>query len=87
MKRDADSFFTTGITVGEGDRASTISFVIGPTPDPPTFQSNVAHAANSAFEQARQRDLLLIYWFSPRTGEAYDFIGTMKRAELPGMAR
>ena len=83
VSRAKDSFFTTGVTTGEGDRASTVSLVIGPTPDPATFQANLAHAANSSFDQGGQRDLLLIYWFSPRTGEAYDFIGTMRRAELP----
>jgi hypothetical protein len=83
VSRATDSFFTTGVTAGEGDRASTVSLVIGPTPDPATFQANVAYAANSAFDQGGQRDLLLIYWFSPSTGEGYDFIGTMRRAELP----
>lgn len=83
VSRAKDSFFTTGVTAGEGDRASTVSLVIGPTPNPATFQSNLAYAANSAFDQGGQRDLLLIYWFSPRTGEGYDFIGTLRRAELP----
>lgn len=83
VARVTDRFFTTGITTGEGERACTISFVIGPTPDPTTFRSNVEHATNSALDESNGRDLLLIYWFWPRTGEAYDFIGTMKRAQLP----
>lgn len=55
---------------GAGNRASTVSLVFGPTPDPAKLQANVAHAANSTFDKGHQRDLLLIYWFSPRTGEA-----------------
>ena len=31
-------------------------------------------------------DLLLIYWFVPPTGEAYDFIGVMRQVEMPMVA-
>jgi hypothetical protein len=83
VAQSVDSFFTTGITSGEAERASTISFVIGPLPDPKTFQANVARATSSALDQGGTRNLLLLYWFAPRTGEAYDFIGTMKGTGLP----
>lgn len=83
IEKSVDRFFTSGITSGEAERASTISFVIGPPPDPKTFQANVARATSSALDQGGTRDLLLLYWFAPRTGEAYDFIGTLKRTELP----
>jgi hypothetical protein len=48
------------IWCGAAGCASTVSLVFGPTLDPATFHANVAHAANSTFDQGHQLDLLLI---------------------------
>jgi len=80
-----DHFFTSAVTFGQGEQRHTIAFAVGAPDGPEQFQANVQYASNSAFEQGGSTDLLLLYWFSPPTGEAYDFIGTMRRTQLGGI--
>ncbi|MES3093868.1 hypothetical protein O6027_19900 [Sphingomonas aerolata] len=77
-------FFTSAVTFGQGKRRNTIAFAIGAPHGSEELQQQIQHASNTAFEQGGSSDLLLLYWFSPATGEAYDFIGTMRQARLSG---
>lgn len=80
-----DHFFTSAVTFGQGEQKHTIAFAVGAPDGPEQFQENIQYASNSAFEQGGSADLLLLYWFSPSTGEAYDFIGTMRQTQLGGI--
>jgi hypothetical protein len=80
-----DHFFTSAVTWGQGEHRHTIAFAVGAPDGPKQFQENLQYASNSAFEQGGSADLLLLYWFFPPTGEAYDFIGTMRRTQLGGI--
>ncbi|MEZ2410409.1 hypothetical protein AB6806_26780 [Bosea sp. RCC_152_1] len=74
-----DCFFSTGLTLGSPQRLQTIAIGVGSPASPGQFDANLTHIAESAFVQGGQEDLLLIYWFIPRTSEPYDFIGIFKR--------
>jgi hypothetical protein len=76
--RAPDYMFTTGITFGSLQHQHTVAFAIGASDPPEQFRQNLAHASRSAGEQGGQDSLLLIYWFAPATGNAYDFIGVMR---------
>lgn len=79
VTRDPGKFFTSGVTVGSSYRLDTISVSVGAPDSPEQFDANLNYAARSAFEQGGQDSLLALYWFVPRSGEAYDFIGVMRR--------
>lgn len=85
LAKAPDHFFTSAVTFGQGEQRHTIAFAVGAPNGPEQFQENVQYASNSAFKQGGSADLLLLYWFSPPTGEAYDFIGTMRRTQLGGI--
>jgi hypothetical protein len=79
VTRDPGKFFTSGVTVGSRFRLETISVSVGAPDSPEQFNANLDYAAGSAFEQGGQDALLALYWFVPRTGYAYDFIGVLRR--------
>lgn len=83
VARTPDHFFTSAVTAVTGDRKNTVAFVIGPQVETHQFNLNIQHAVISAADQGGVKDLLLIYWFQPATGQPYDFIGVMKHATLP----
>lgn len=80
VERKPNHFFTTGITFGSRNHRHTIAFAIGAPNSPQQFQQNIGHASRSAGLQGGQDNLLLLYWFFPKTGHAYDFIGVMRTA-------
>lgn len=82
VTRDPDKFFTSGVTVGSSYRLDTISVSVGAPDSPEQFEANLDYAARSAFEQGGQDSLLALYWLVPRSGEAYDFIGVMRRQPI-----
>jgi hypothetical protein len=77
--RSPGAFFTSGITYGPAGHHHTIQFAIGPAGSADEFQGAIDYATRSGLSQSNLDDLLLIFWFSARTGQAYDFIGVMKR--------
>ena len=88
VSRDPGKFFTSGVTVGSRFRLDTISVSVGAPDSPEQFEANLQYAATSAFEQGGQDSLLALYWFVPKSGEAYDFIGVMRRQRTAsGVAR
>ncbi len=78
--RAPDRMFTTGITFGSLEHKHTVAFAIGASDPPEQFRQNLAHASKAAGRDGGQDSLLLIYWFFPATGNAYDFIGVMRSA-------
>lgn len=86
VTRKPNYFFSTGVTLGPSRRLQTIAIGIG-SDSPPQFNFNVAHIAESIFVQGGQDNLLLIYWFFPRTTEAYDFMGVLKRNRFAPTSR
>lgn len=84
VTKDPGKFFTSGVTVGSEFRLDTISVSIGAPDSPEQFDANLKYAARSAFEQGGQDSLLALYWFVPSSGEAYDFIGVMRRQQSAG---
>ena len=78
VARAPNHFFTTGITFGAGDHRHTVAFAIGAPGSSEQFRDNLGYAAKSAGQQGGQKNLLLLYWFSPATGHAYDFIGVIR---------
>ncbi|KQM64787.1 MULTISPECIES: hypothetical protein [unclassified Sphingomonas] len=88
VSRDPSKFFTSGVTVGSRFRLDTISVSVGAPESPEQFEDNLQYAAKRAFEQGGQQSLLALYWFVPKSGEAYDFIGVMRRHRTAsGVAR
>lgn len=83
-ERNPGTFFTTGFTFGAPGRSHTLALCIGAPTNTAAFQANLAYACQSAFEQSGQADLLLLYWSTPPTGNAYDFIGVMLRPAAQG---
>lgn len=81
VTRDLGKFFTSGVTVGSSFRLETISVSVGAPNSSEQFDDNLGYAAGSAFEQGGQDALLAIYWYVPRTTEAYDFIGVLRREQ------
>ena len=79
ITRDLGKFFTSGVTVGSNFRLETISVSVGAPNSPEQFNDNLDYAAASAFEQGGQDVLLALYWYVPRTTNAYDFIGVLRR--------
>jgi hypothetical protein len=79
VTHDPSKFFTSGVTVGSSFRLDTISVSVGAPDSPGQFEANLEYAARSAFEQGGQDSLLALYWFVTKSGEAYDFIGVMRR--------
>lgn len=82
VARSPSHFFTSAVTQGEGSNRHTIAFAIGSPDGPEEFNDNLQYAANSAFEQSGVPDLLMLYWHSPPSGAAYDFIGVLKQEQL-----
>lgn len=72
-------FFHTGITFGTANKKQTIAVAVGAPVHPGQFEHNLMTCAESAFNQGGQDDVLVLYWFMPRTSEPYDFIGVIKR--------
>lgn len=88
VTRDPSNFFTSGVTVGSKFRLDTISVSVGAPDSHEQFEANLDYAAKSAFDQGGQDSLLAIYWLVPRSREAYDFIGVMRRQRFAyGLAR
>lgn len=82
MRRSPGHFFTTGLTIGSGERKQTIAFAISGHVAPELFRANLEYATRSATEQGGMDNILLICWFLPKTGEAYDFIGVMRQKSV-----
>jgi hypothetical protein len=80
IARRPTMFFTTGLTQGPRSRMETISINVGARVLPEQFKENLAYAAKTASEQGGQDTILVLYWYSPRTSDAYDFIGMLNRA-------
>lgn len=82
-RKPPQTFFTSGITTGLPGRPEAVGFCIGSS-DPVLFDDALRHGTLSVAEPADLDDALMIYWFRPKTdhGEAYDFIGTMRRASM-----
>lgn len=76
VERSPDGFSTSGLSHGEGPDRRSIAFVMGDA-SPDKLESNLAFACDSAIAQSGAPDVLMIYWFYPKTGNAYDFIGVM----------
>lgn len=72
-------FFHSGITFGAQKKMQTIAVAVGAPVPPEQFERNLIACSESAFEQGRQDDVLILYWFVPRTSEPYDFIGVFNR--------
>ncbi len=87
MKGAPKHFFTSGLTIGTGERKQTIAFAISEKVGHELFTANLEYATRSAAEQGGMDNLLLIYWFYPRTGEAYDFIGVMRQQSVYSVSR
>jgi hypothetical protein len=83
--RSPSHMFTTGITFGATKRLHTIAFAIGASDPPEQLRQNISHAAQAAGRDGGQDNILLIYWFWPKTGQAYDFIGVMRTARSMGL--
>ena len=79
VTRDPGKFFTSGLTFGSKFRFDIISVTVGAPNSPEQFDANLDYAARDAFEQGKQDSLLALYWLFPRSSEAYDFIGVMRR--------
>lgn len=78
VTRDPSKFFTSGVTVGSRFRLETISTSVGAPNSAEQFDDNLDYAARSAFEQGGQPSLLALYWYVPKSGNAYDFIGVLR---------
>lgn len=78
-----ETFFTSGLTTGLPGRPEAIGFCIG-SPDPILFEDALRNGTMSVAGPADLDDALMIYWFRPKSdhGQAYDFIGTMRRASI-----
>ncbi len=81
VTRNPGTFFTTGFTFGAPGRQHTLALCIGAPTDSPLFSENLGYACSTAFAQSETSDLLVVYWATPRTRNAYDFMGVMKRPE------
>lgn len=79
VTRDPGKFYTSGVTFGSKFRFDTVSVSVGAPNSPEQLDANLEYAARDAFEQGRQDSLLALYWLVPRSNEAYDFIGVMRR--------
>ncbi|MGR9159693.1 hypothetical protein [Rhizobium leguminosarum] len=75
-------FFHTGITFGASKKIQTIAVAVGAPVQPEQFDRNLRTCSGSALEQGGQDDVLVLYWFMPRTSEPYDFIGVFNRRRL-----
>jgi hypothetical protein len=80
IARRPTMFFTTGLTQGPRSRMETISVNVGARVSSRQFNENLAYAAQTASEQGGQDAILALYWYYPRTSDAYDFIGMLNRA-------
>lgn len=76
VERSPDGFSTSGLSHGVGPDRQSIAFMIGDA-SADQFGSNLAFACDSALAQSSAPDVLMICWFYPKTGNAYDFIGVM----------
>ncbi len=72
-------FFHSGLTFGAHKKMQTIAVAVGAPVPPEQFEHNLVACSDSALEQGGQDDVLILYWFTPRTSEPYDFIGVFKR--------
>lgn len=72
-------FFHSGITFGALKKMQTIAVAVGAPVRPGQFERNLMTCAESALVQGGQDEVLVLYWFMPRTSEPYDFIGVVKR--------
>lgn len=75
-------FFHSGITFGSSKKMQTIAVAVGAPVQPEQFGRNLRACSESALEQGGQDDVLVLYWFMPRTSEPYDFIGVFNRRRL-----
>ncbi|NTJ11704.1 hypothetical protein [Rhizobium lusitanum] len=75
-------FFHSGITFGAHNKMQTIAVAVGAPVPPEQFDRNLRTCSESALEQGGQDDVLVLYWFMPRTSEPYDFIGVFSRRGL-----
>lgn len=72
-------FFHSGITFGALKKMQTIAVAVGAPVPLGQFEHNLMTCAESALDQGGQDEVLVLYWFMPRTSEPYDFIGVVKR--------
>lgn len=72
-------FFHSGVTFGARNKMQTIAVAVGAPVPPEQFERNLIACSEAAFEQGGQDDILVLYWFVPRTSEPYDFIGVFNR--------
>lgn len=79
VARAPGHFFTTGYTVGPVDRRHCLSILIGA---PTQLDHDLRYAAETACEQSGQDDVMVLYWQVPRTENALDFIGVLRRTNL-----
>lgn len=79
VSRRPELFFQTGVTFGARRKLHTIAIAVGAPVSPEQFEQNLASTCESAFEQGGQDDVLVLYWFVPRTSEPYDFVGVIQR--------
>jgi hypothetical protein len=63
---------------GPEARRTVIVTVVGPPSSSPAFEAIVREAAETGFKDTGAADLLMVYEFTPATGNAYDFIGVMR---------
>ncbi|KAB2765751.1 hypothetical protein [Brucella anthropi] len=87
--RRPDLFFQTGVTLGARRKMHTIAIAVGAPVSPEQFERNLISCCESAFEQGGQDEVLVLYWFVPRTSEPYDFVGVFQRRRqlVPSAAR
>ncbi|WP_394887491.1 hypothetical protein ACG873_21655 [Mesorhizobium sp. AaZ16] len=78
-ERKAASFLSFRITFGVLKKMQTIAVAVGAPVPPGQFEHNLMTCAESALDQGGQDEILVLYWFMPRTSEPYDFIGVVKR--------
>ncbi|WEJ08476.1 hypothetical protein [Sinorhizobium prairiense] len=80
-RKRSDLFFHSEFTFGTRDKMQTISVAVGAEVPPWQFALNLVTCAESARSQGDQGDVLVLYWFMPRTSEPYDFIGLVKQRQ------
>lgn len=78
IRQSPGHFFTSSVVTNKTEQ-NTIGLVVATDDGPEQFQQNLAYGADSAFEHGEAAEILMILQYSPPTGNAYDFIGVMKR--------